>query len=379
VLPNRILHVVPSVARRYGGPTESLCGFVTAAESMGLVVHVAAPECDVADARWLSARLPATTFHFHAGAGVGAFTVSPALWYWLSRSLRQYDYIHIHGLLNPISSITATICAVAGRPFAIRPFGTLSQYTFQYRRAFLKRGYFATLDRPNIRRAAALHFTTESEREQAQWHGLALGHRAFVIPPPYVGTADDASRRLPRPRITALFMGRLHPVKNLESLIAAWEHVRTACPSGHLIIAGDGDERYASSLRAAVRARNLEGSIEFRGFQTGVAKAELLQLADVFVLPSHSENFGITVLEAIAADVPVVLSPAVPLAPFVLEHGLGAVARTPTELANAIVHVFRDATVDRARAGRDIVSEHFSPRTVGQQLLGMYAMNTPIE
>jgi glycosyltransferase involved in cell wall biosynthesis len=346
---------------------------------MGLVVDVAAPECDVADARWLSARLPTTNFHFHGGAGVGAFTMSPALWYWLSRSHRRYDYVHIHGLLNPISSIAATICARGGRPFAIRPFGTLSRYTFQYRRAFLKRAYFVTLDRPNLRRAAALHFTTESERDEAVWHGLAFGHRSFVIPPPYIGAADDTTRRLPRRGITVLFMGRLHPVKNLEALIAAWDHVRTACPSARLIIAGDGDDRYACSLRSAVRARSLEGSIEFRGFQTGQAKADLLQLVDVFVLPSHHENFGITVLEAIAAGVPVVLSPAVQLATFVLEHGLGAVARTPTELATAIVHFLRDANADRARAGRNIVAEHFSPRAVGQQLLGMYAVNTPGE
>jgi glycosyltransferase involved in cell wall biosynthesis len=340
---------------------------------------VVAPECDAADARWLSARLSATTFHFHGAAGVGTFTASPALWHWLARSHRHYDYVHIHGLLNPISSIAATICACAARPFAIRPFGTLSRYTFQYRRAFLKRAYFAMLDRPNIRRAAALHFTTESERDEARWHGLAFGHRAFVIPPPYIGAADDTTRRPPRRAITALFMGRIHPVKNLEALIAAWEHVRKAHPCGRLIIAGDGDDRYACSLRSAVRARSLEGSIEFRGFQTGQAKAALLQLADVFVLPSHHENFGITVLEAIAAGVPVVLSPAVQLAPFVLEHGLGVVARTPTEMANAIVHCFGDANVDRARAGRNIVLQRFSPRVVGQQLFGMYAMNTPTE
>jgi glycosyltransferase involved in cell wall biosynthesis len=338
---------------------------------------VAAPECDVADARWLSARLPATTFHFHGGAGAGAFAVSPALWSWLTRSHRQYDYVHIHGLLNPISSIAAKICARAGRRFAIRPFGTLSRYTFQYRRAFLKRAYFLTLDRRNIRHAAALHFTTESERDEARWHGLAFGHRAFVIPPPYIGSADDAPQRLPRRAITALFMGRLHPVKNLEALIAAWEHVRKAYPSGRLIIAGDGDDRYARSLRSLVGARGLDGSIEFHGFQTGQAKAELLQLADVFVLPSHHENFGITVLEAIAVGVPVVLTPAVQLAPFVLEHGLGVVAQTPTELANAIVYFFRNANLDRTRAGRDIVSKHFSPRVIGQQLLSMYAMNAP--
>jgi glycosyltransferase involved in cell wall biosynthesis len=208
------------------------------------------------------------SFHFFASAGRHAWIVAPGLWAWLWRRAAGYDAVHVHGLFNLVSSLSLHVATLRGVPVVSRPFGTLSRYTFS-RRSTLKRVYFALLDRPALRRAAAVHFTTEAERDEAGRLALDLDGRAHVVPPPWQGESavPDVSAEAERP--TVLFMSRLHPKKNVRGLLRAWTRVVEQRPDAQLWVAGDGDEAYVQGLHALAAECGLTDHVTFLGFLSG--------------------------------------------------------------------------------------------------------------
>jgi glycosyltransferase involved in cell wall biosynthesis len=365
---------MPNVSRAFGGPTESLIGYARAAATQDLTVEVAAPGVAAEDRDWLQEALPDTTrLHEFASVGHHAWVVAPGLWVWLVRHASRYDVIHVHGLFNPVSSLSARIAVSTATPTVMRPFGTLSRYTFS-RRSALKQFYFRLLDRPALRQADAIHFTTEAEREEASRFDLALEGRSHIVPPPWRGNAvrsDDDKTAHP----TVLFMSRLHPKKNVKGLLEAWAQVVASHPDAELIVAGSGAEAYVQLLHETVAALDLHDNVSFAGFVTGTEKQRLLASSWAFALPSHQENFGVAVLEAIAAGLPVVISDAVQLRAFVEAHDLGLITdRTPDTIAAALQEGLAcpDWRAACAARGPEAVAETFSLEAVGQQLVEMY-------
>jgi glycosyltransferase involved in cell wall biosynthesis len=306
----------------------------------------------------------------------GPWRAAPAVVARLRALLSQADVVHVHGLLNPVSSGAARLVLSHGVPLVIGPFGTLSHYTFMHRRATVKSLYFRYVDAPNLQGAAAIHFTTTAERDEAAWHGLDLSRRAHVVPPPYGNWVQRSDATAGDSQTTVLFLGRLHPKKGVDVLLDAWPDVRARCPAARLVIAGEGDRRYKAKLRRqAASFGRVAQSIDFVGFIRGAAKAACLAGSSLCVLPSQHENFGIVVLDAVAAGVPVIVAPNVQLASWVTAHGLGLVVdRTPAAVADAIVRVLTDdALRARVRAcGAAAVARDFAPESVAPALQAMY-------
>src|SRR6185437_28047 len=146
---------------------------------------VLGPRCSAADAAWLGSELPDTRLVMAGGAGAGPWSGAPGVLTMLGHLARTADVVHVHGLLNPTSSGAARLAITARRPLVIGPFGTLSRYTFSYRRSGAKRLYLALVDRPHLCRASALHFTTAAERDDAVWHDADDAVRTYIVPPPY--------------------------------------------------------------------------------------------------------------------------------------------------------------------------------------------------
>ncbi|MFN2601735.1 MAG: glycosyltransferase [Gemmatimonadaceae bacterium] len=371
----KVLHVAPSIAQSYGGPTSSLAGYVAAARLAGIDVTVTAPRCAPEDIEAFVSRAGKTELHLFRSVGGGGFAVSPTLVRWVNGAAKSFDVVHVHGLFNSISSLSARAASDAAA-VVLRPFGTLSRYTFRHRRTALKRAYFALLEKRNLRAAAALHFTSDAERSEADWHGVDFTGRAYVIPPPsLVEKPREVTHDNDDNASSVLFLGRIDPIKNLESLLDAWLLVRRANPSVILELAGEGDPDYVATLQRRANMNGVGSSVVFRGFASAEKKERLWRSAAVLVLPSHHENFGVVVLEALEAGIPVVVSPDVHLAEFVKSEGVGKVAvANPPILADAILSVLGDdAMRNHARNfGPSIVERNFSPLAIGKLLSEMY-------
>ena len=150
----KVLHVAPNIARAYGGPTYSLAAYARAAIDEGAEVSIAAPAPTGAD-KWLAGR--ASRCRAQRLPHVRPRSLSRlalALHRWLAANGERFDVVHVHGLLNPVSSLAARACVRNGWPFVIRPFGTLSRYTYAHRRGALKEAVSAGA---SIARICAAH------------------------------------------------------------------------------------------------------------------------------------------------------------------------------------------------------------------------------
>lgn len=306
--------------------------------------------------------------------GKGAFVVSPHLIAWLWSHVGQFDLLVIRKLFSPIGSLAGRIACHGDVPYVIVPHGTLSRYTFRYRRTVLKRVYYELVEKRTIAGATAIRFTSEAEYAEAPVSGPSADE--WVIPhpyePQYVGECMSA-----RESGQVLFLSRFHPVKGLGVLLDAFDRVRTAMPETRLVLAGSGDPRFEREIKTSIGRLDLNDVVELPGFVEGRAKWDLLAESSIFVLPSEHENFGIAAVEAMDAGLPVVISREVAISSMVEHAGAGIVLeqRTPEGVASALLRLLRDAPLRRrlGRRGRRLVETAFDPTTVGPELVRLYS------
>jgi glycosyltransferase involved in cell wall biosynthesis len=174
--------------------------------------------------------------------------------------------------------------------------------------------------------------------------------------------------------IDVLYLSRLHPIKGLDVLIDALAQLESS-QRYRVTLAGDGEARYVRQLKDAVERRGLAERVRFAGFVAGEEKARLLEQADIFVLPSYSESFGVAVAEAMAASIPVVVSDRVGLAASVEQAGAGLVCPAEASaLAAALGELLCDAEKRRGMgaAGRAYVEKELTWPRVAGQLVRLY-------
>lgn len=229
-----------------------------------------------------------------------------------------------------------------------------------------------------LRDAAAVHFTAEQERQEAEALGVPM--RGRVVPlgiEPMPAVAADlflgAHPGLGSPRL--LFLSRVDPKKNVEALLRAVAICRSSYPGLSLVICGEGDRDYRARLTALALELGVADCVAWAGHVDGAMKASALAAADLFVLPSYSENFGIAAVEALSAGLPCILGEGVAVAQRVEQMGAGrAVPPTADAVANAINAMLGDPAL-LAGAGvcaRALAAEEYSLAAMGRGLLAMY-------
>jgi len=167
-----------------------------------------------------------------------------------------------------------------------------------------------------------------------------------------------------------MFIGRLDPMKGVENLLKAVALLRSEDISLHIY--GSGDSDYASDLARLARDLDLEGRVTFGGFVEGAAKRDAFLQADVCVVPSYSENFGMVVVEALAHGTPVIASTGTPWKALESHKAGKWTANDPEALATAIESLRREDLAAMGRRGREWVGADFGWQVVGEQMLKAY-------
>jgi len=378
----RILHVISTLAPASGGPTQVLKDLATAQTDVGHEVAV----CTTDRGNPVQEKLPASHFRtfLHDQATLEVFPVTYAplllslhLAQWLRENIGAFEIVHVHGLYRFPPTYAAYQARKQGVPYIIRPHGSLDPYLYgkSTRSVWLKRLYEHWFDLPNLHGAGALHYTAEEERERVAF--LKLRAPSFVVPN---GLDWAAYQSLPpRGALRAcwglgeaplvLFLGRLHFKKGLDLLITAFDEVRRKIVDAQLVIVGPENDDYGQKVRGWVRERGLQEAVHFVGPLHGVEVVQAYVDADVFALPSYTENFGMTVAEAMACTLPVVISDQVNIHAEVAQAGAGLVTRCDAaEVAAALEALLRAPERRRAmgEAGRRLVQERYTwPAIIG--------------
>jgi len=175
------------------------------------------------------------------------------------------------------------------------------------RSALLKKAVWPFLLRPTVRDAVAFHATSEQEYRDLR----KLGFKQPVAVLPNGIDVPDLKPKMPKPVKQLLFLGRIHPIKGIDNLLKAWAVVQGRFADWQLTIAGPDNGGYLGKMKNLAGQLGLE-RCEFVGPLYGRDKWQAYAQADLYVLPTHTENFGITVAEALAAGTPVITTTGAP-------------------------------------------------------------------
>ena len=321
----RALHVIPSAAPVDGGPNVAVRALAEGLAAKGVGVTIATTNASGDGTLDVPLEEPVidggVVYRFFGRTVPGAWKFSWPLTRWLWSNARRYDVVHVHALFSYATIPGCRAAAHAPVPYVLRPLGTLSEWSLSHR-AWKKRPYYTLLERSHLEGAAAIHVTSQSEAGDVA--RLGFGDRARVIPLGVAVPERKIQRSLASDRpLRVLFLSRLHEKKNIPTLLRAL--AAATSPRIELTIAGDGDANYRAGLSAMVGELALADRVRFVGHVDGTAKQALLTESDCFVLPSAHENFGLAVAEALAAALPVIVSPGVALAEVVADAGAGVV------------------------------------------------------
>ena len=321
----RVLQIVPSISLVYGGPSQMALGLSAALADEGVDVTMLTTDSN-GDFGQEPLDVPLDRPVEQDGYQVRYFRCSPFRRYkfswpllqWLKQHANQFDIAHIHALFSPVSTAAAGVARSQNLPYLLRPLGTLDPADLRKKKYF-KYLYAGLWERANISGAAAIHFTSLQEAKISRRFGART--QDLVIPlgvslPEIQGTeaADVGQVRakfgLPEGVPLLLFMSRIDPKKGLDLLIPALEALQQDGTDFHFVLAGANpqDPVYEQRIRDRIQASPIAPCTTLTGFVSGPMKTALLKEADLFVLPSYYENFGIAVAEAMAAGTPTIIS-----------------------------------------------------------------------
>jgi len=393
--PLKILQIVPSISLVYGGPSQMIQG-LSAALAQQPKDRIAQVTILTTDANGDVDEPPLTVplgqlvqqdgyeiIHFRC-APFRRYKFSTDLLKWLWANAHHYDIAHIHALFSPVSTTAATVCRWKNLPYIMRPLGTLDPADLQKKKQ-IKKIYATLLERPNLAGAAAIHFTSELESKVSERFGVSTPGK--IIP---LGVAlpqlPDRSRsqqivrerfNIPPERPIILFMSRIDPKKGFDLLLPALEKLHDDNKPFHFLLCGANpqDRAYETRIRKAIQSSAWSNWATISGFVSGELKAQLLSAADIFVLPSYYENFGIAVAEAMAAKIPVVISDQVHIWPVIQKSESGWVVKTEVEsLTNALAESLSQPEMRQQRGenAQRCAAEKYSWEAIAHQMTDTY-------
>ena len=358
----KILHLLIDIRSAWGGPVRSVRELVKIQRGLGIEVAVLSVQREGAAELFDGAEVVTFPASFPARFGNSDGAVR-----WLAENARRFDLVLVNEIWSVMIQRAMRTLRRLGVPYVVQPRGSLDPYDLK-KKGFLKQILGRWIVGPNLAAARCVLTASEAEQERLYAFGARVTRKTLPHPikanPPgdrarlrgELGIAPDAA--------VFLFLSRIDPKKRVDLLLEAFARAVPRLPGGSvLLVGGDGDARLFAELknRAAVLAGGAD--IRFLGFQGGRRKSDLLAGADVFVLPSDFENFGIAVVEALHAGLPVVLSTGVQLWKGIVDAGAGvAFTEKVDDLAGLLVRLGSDAGL-RAAMSRAALSDaaRFSP------------------
>ncbi len=389
----RITHFMPSLELSVGG---GVTRFVLDAAQLLAARghHVEIVTCDAGDAppTWLDP-LPSTTtparpfvrvFPPHLNRGQFFARAHRAV---VPLAIREADVLHLHGTFEPATHQVASAARREGIPYLVTIHGMLDHWALS-QRATKKRIFMRLFGKRFLRRAAAIHVTSQGELDQAKpWFPGASTH---VVPCPFdlpsyltlpgTGLARARFPLLGADRASAgpllLFLARLHPQKGAEFLVRAAGILRREGLPCRVALAGKGEDAYAASLLRLAEKEGIADRFALLGPVTGDEKSSLYQNADVFVLPTMQESFGLVLVESMACGTPVISTFGVDIWQDLADSGAAEIVhQDDRKLADAIRAIVSNPAhrEDMARKARDWVFRTFDEPQLGSAYESLYA------
>lgn len=365
-----ILHVIGGVSAESGGPTAALQALVELAKYWPAKVVVAVAMTDFRDEPVIARlrELGGKVWHyprepFHPWGYSRAFSRA------IFQLVENADVVHVHGMWNWAPYWALRCARRAHKRAIIRPAGALDSFDLQKHR-LAKRVLGPVFLRPFFQAPNVFHCTARRESNNLVTYGGNAERKVLALPVSVDVEASKANREEARSRLkisptakVVLFLGRINYKKGLDVLVPAIAHARKKIPELVLLLAGDGELEIKMLISRLSSELGLADAIRAVGFVRGQQKSDVLAASDLFALPSMNENFGVSVVEALGAGLPVLITRGVYIADDIADsHAVKICERTPEAVAKGLMSMIGSADQNRMRstAARAVWRERYS-------------------
>lgn len=370
-----VIHTVASTRADHGGPSRSVPFLCNALVERDVSVRLVTAAPDFVIDRG-DAILPAgavETILVREQGWVSRLFRAPVAFYQALREQVEHalpELIHDHGLWLPTNGTAAFVAHRFDIPLVISTRGMLTSWALQHNR-WKKRLAWGAYQKHVLGQAALFHVTSHEEVEALR--DLGFDQPAAVIPNGVPLPEPTPPKKTSQENHRALFLSRLHPKKGLPMLIEAWAEVRPE--DWELVLVGPSENGHRGELERQIRRQGLDDDVRISGPVSDQEKWEVYRSADLFILPTHSENFGIVVAEALASRVPVITTRGAPWQELEEEKCGWWVHPTVGALTGALreaVSLSEKERSEMGERGRTLVEENYSWPGVARQMEAAY-------
>lgn len=369
-----VVHVVGSTRADHGGTSRSVPALCEALDAEGAEVHLvtAVPADPAPDQEPI---LPGGDVHVHRieeQTRLQRTLRSPLgfcyrLWSVVEEVVP--DVIHDHGAWLPSNVVAAWVARHANVPLVVASRGMVTEWSLSHQ-VRKKQAAWHLYQKHVFRQASLFHATAPAEVEGLRALGMS---QPVAVVPNGVEIPDTLHNDQTTDDKRALFLSRIHPKKGLPMLLDAWADLR---PDGWTLeLVGPSENGHRAELEAQATELGLDGTVVFSGPVLDAEKWHKYAAADLFILPTHSENFGIVVAEALAAGVPVLTTTGTPWQELKAHECGWWVAPEPDAICDALATALRQSDATRTamgRRGREFVTSTYTWRAVGRRMCQAY-------
>lgn len=384
----KVLHVTPYYypSIKYGGPIQSIHALNKGMARKGIKIDVYTTNAGIDknkfeyDHGWNF--LDNVRIKYFGFFGYDQYNFSPLLLVQLFKNVIQYDLIHVSLVWN-FTVFSASVASILrGKSYIISPRGTLNYEAINIKSKSKKNFYYKLIAQHYLNRASSIHFTTEDERENVLNH-LKLDNKNFIVPngldlEHYLNLPKKGNFKIDHLKLInkryILFLGRINYKKGMDLLAKAFGKLSKQYNDLYLVIVGP-DNNYRNKLETILRQIGVVDKVIFTGLLDGDDKLQAYVDADVFVLSSYSENFGMSVIEAMACGTPVVISNMVGIHREVEDNNAGIVTENKVDsLLVAIKSLLDNQELSKKYSdnGKQFVTRYYDIDKVADMMIREY-------
>ncbi|MBD2338944.1 glycosyltransferase [Calothrix sp. FACHB-156] len=380
----KILHVVPGLGSVYGGPSTSITNLTKSLARLDIEVDIVTTnangcyQLNVPLQTWI--QQDEYRIQYFPCLYMNDYKISMSMTNWLLWHIRDYDIVNTHAIFSYSNLPAYWITKFFHIPNIIHPHGMLDAWALNYKN-WKKIPYYNLIEKQALQVAKAIRVLAYSEAESIKDLGLATP-LAFI--PNGIWQEDFA--KLPDPEYfyqnfpqtrdknLILFLGRIDPKKGLDMLANAFSKIHDHFPKTHLVIAGPDNIGFLPTVnKYFVEAKCLD-AVTFTGMLTDSLKTAALAAADIYVAPSYSEGFSMSVLEGMASGLPCVITKACNFPEAADAEAAHVVNIDSDAIANALIHCLtypEEAKLMGDRA-RQLVFEKYTWENIALQMKQVY-------
>ncbi|MBS9392761.1 MAG: glycosyltransferase [Dolichospermum sp. LBC05a] len=348
-----ILIITPYISSSYGGISKIVIEFIQEISKLGIKVDLITTNADP----FHKLNVPLNTWITKENYRVQYFScwhrndliISYYMIKWLFFHITDYDIIHSNTIFSPLISTSNWICQLRKIPYLITPHGMLEPWALSYK-GWKKRLYFALIEKPSLQKSRTIQVNSSSEENSIK--SLGIKSPIVIIPN---GVHRQEFENLPDPdlfyqqfphtrnKTLILFLGRIDPKKGLDLLAPAFAKVYNQFPQTHLIVAGPDSIGFLPTAKSYFTQAGCLEAVTFTGMLTGELKLATLAAANIYIAPSYSEGFSMSVLEGMATGLPCVITTGCNFPEAGIADAAKIVNTNHKDISDALIELLQDA------------------------------------